>query len=119
MEETILEEIAETEEVQETPAERDYGSEVQALYEARPELRGEPLPDEVLQACVQGQKLTDAYSQFAKARHAESKQLRTENRVLRENAKSAAKAPVRGISRGGSVSSKPEDPFLRGFNESW
>ena len=119
MEDMVMEEVVETEEVQAAPGERDYGSEVQALYEARPELRGEALPDEVLQACVKGQKLTDAYSQFAKARHAESKQLRRENRVLRENAKSAAKAPVRGVSHGGSVSNKPEDPFLRGFNESW
>ena len=119
MEDRIMEEVVETEAVQDAPAERDYGSEVQALYAARPELRGETLPDEVLQDCVRGEKLTDAYSRFAKARHAESKQLRTENRVLRENAKSAAKAPVRGVSRGGSVSSKPEDPFLRGFNESW
>jgi len=112
MDETKLEEMELTEPAQE----RDYGSEVQALFAARPELLGEELPEEVLQACVRGEPLTEAYNRFARARHAESKRLRQENRVLRENARSAAQAPVRGVSRGGSVVSRPEDPFLRGFN---
>ena len=120
MDEQRTEELLEEEiQMEEGPAERDYGSEVHELYEARPELRGEQLPDAVVQACIRGQKLTDAYNQFAKSRHQEAENLRKENRILRENAKAAAKAPVRGLSRGSSVSNKPEDPFLRGFNESW
>lgn len=91
---------------------RDYAAEVEALFQARPELRGGELPGEVLTACVGGKRLTDAYSDYAKARQ----QADTEDRVQRQNAKAAAQAPVRGVTRGGSTDPKPEDAFLQGFN---
>jgi len=68
---------------------------------------------------VGGKRLTEAYNDFAKAQKQETEALRKENRVLRQNARSAAQAPVRGVSRGGSVSCGPEDPFLKGFNAEW
>ena len=121
MEELVREEAVQEEpaEVQALPEERDYQSEVRALWEARPELRGQMLPDAVAMACVGGKRLTDAYNDFAKAQKQETENLRKENRVLRQNARSAAQAPVRGVSRGGSVSGGPEDPFLKGFNAGW
>ena len=111
----ILEETA----VEEAPAARDYDAEVQELFAARPELRGGELPAEVLTACVGGQRLTDAYNDYAKACQQDTDNLRKENRVLRQNAKAAAQAPIRGVTRGGSTNAKPEDAFLRGFNASW
>lgn len=98
---------------------RDYGAEVRALFEARPELRGGELPGEVLTACVSGKSLTDAYNDYAKARKQDADSLRKENRVLRQNARAAAQAPVRGVTRGGSTNAKPEDAFLKGFNSDW
>lgn len=118
MEEMVREEAVQAEpvQVQEQPEARDFQSEVRALWAARPELRGQMLPDAVAMACVGGKSLTDAYNDFAKARQQETER---EDRVLRQNARSAAQAPVRGVSRGGSVSCGPEDPFLRGFNDNW
>lgn len=120
MEEQNLETVQTVETKQEaTPAERDYGSEVRELFTQRPELRGEQLPEEVLQACVEGKPLKAAYDEFARRQRAEAAALRKENRILRENAKTAARTPVRGVTRGGSVHAQPEDPFLRGFNSQW
>ena len=94
------------------PVERDFAEEVRALYEARPELRGEQLPEEVTMACVRGVPLKDAYAAYAK------KQNRT-RLVQEQNSRAEAKAPVRGVSRGGSIGSQAEDAFLKGFNEAW
>lgn len=117
MEEMLQEQMVE--EQVEVPVERDYGREVQELYESRPELRGSELPDAVLQACVGGMSLQEAYHDYARRRRQETADLRRENRILRQNVKTAAKAPVRGVSRGGSVAAQPEDAFLRGFNSEW
>lgn len=115
-------EILEETEVQaETPAseERDFDAEVRELFAARPELRGGELPTEVLMACAGGKNLTDAYNDYAKSQRQDADSLRKENRVLRQNARAAAQAPVRGVTRGGGTNAKPEDAFLRGFNAGW
>ena len=115
-------EIMEETEIQaETPAVegRDYASEVQALFAARPELRGGELPQQVMLDCVGGKRLTDAYNDYAKAQRQDAAALRRENRILRQNAKAAAQAPIRGVTRGGSAAAKPEDDFLKGFNSGW
>ena len=114
--EEMTEEIPEQE--PETPA-RDYGEQVRELFQARPELRGQELPQEVLLACVDGKPLTEAYSDYARAHSRDAESLRRENRVLRQNAQSAARAPVRGVSRGGGPDAQPEDAFLWGFNTQW
>jgi len=118
MEEQNLEQITQ-ETTEPAPAERDYGREVRELYTQRPELRGEQLPEAVLQACVAGKPLKDAYDEFAGRQRQEADALRKEKRILREQAKTAARSPVRGVTRGGSVHAQPEDPFLRGFNTQW
>lgn len=85
---------------------RDFEQEVQALYEACPETRGEALPDEVAVACVtEGKNLTEAYKEYA------GKKAQAE--------KPARQTPVRGVTGGGSVGTQPEDGFLRGFNSAW
>ena len=52
---------------------RDYAAEVKALYEARPELRGEQLPDEVVAACVGGKSLTTAYDEYMSRQRREAR----------------------------------------------
>ncbi len=85
---------------------RDMEGEVQALYEAHPELKGEALPEEVVTACaVEGKGLTEAYETYAEARE--------------EKKKPAVHAPVRSVTRGGSVGAQPGDAFLRGFDAAW
>ena len=118
MEEVLMEQAVE-ETAEEMPEARDFAWEVQELYESRPELRGSELPEEVVQACIGGQTLQAAYSSYAARQRQEAEALRKENRILRQNEKAAAKAPIRGISRGGSVPAKPEDAFLKGFQAEW
>ncbi len=112
MDELRTDEIVE----EEQSGERDYGEEVRALFAARPELRGRELPEQVLRSCVEGKSLTEAYSDYAQSQSRDAESLRRENRILRQNARAAAQAPIRGVTRGGAAEQKPEDPFLRGFN---
>lgn len=93
--------------MEEKITERDFETQVQALYEARPELKGEALPREVLKACVEGKELSEAYEAYA------------DEKAQSQNRHSAARAPVRSVTRGGSVDTAPEDPFLRGFHSEW
>lgn len=94
--------------MEEKIAERDFEQEVKAFYDARPELKGEALPEDVVRACaVEGKKLSDAYDTYA------------DEKAEQQNKKAAARAPVRSVTRGGSVDARPEDAFLRGFNEAW
>ncbi len=109
----------EAEEPAQQPAARDYAREVRALYAARPELRGQDLPPEVTRACVSGQSLVEAYNDFARRQCQDANTLWKENRILRQNAATTARAPVRSVTRGGSTEAQPEDAFLRGFNEVW
>ena len=115
----IMEETAMEPEEIVLPEGRDYETEVRALFAARPELRGGELPADVMLACVGGKSLTDAYNDYAKAQRQDADALRRENRVLRQNAKAAAQAPIRGVTRGGGTDTKPEDAFLKGFNSGW
>lgn len=100
-----------------TADERDFTSEVASLLNVHPELKGKRLPDEVVQDCVRNNRpLVQAYTDYeSKQRKAEAEALRKENNTLKQNAEAARRAPVRGVS-GGGVTSKPDDPFLAGFN---
>lgn len=111
MAEEIKEEVQE-EPQEEVREERDFAGEVQELYDSRPELRGEELPEEVVKACLAGKTVSQAYSDYAKNRHREA-------RIQRQNEKTAARAPVRGVTGGGSTGVQAEDAFLRGFNTAW
>ena len=98
---------------------RDFAAEARGLIEARPELAGKQLPQEVVRACAaEGKNLLVAYAEYEAAQQkAEADRLRRENDVLRQNAASAAKAPVHGTRGGGATDTKAKDDFLRGFDE--
>ena len=104
----------------ETAAQRDYQAEVEELLQARPQLRGQALPDAVSRAAVEGDKrLLLAYLDYeAQQVQAENERLRKENEIYKQNAATAARSPVRGVSGGGATDLKPSDPFLDGFNSS-
>ena len=88
--------------------------------QARPQLRGQALPDAVSRAAVEGDKrLLLAYLDYeAQQAQAENERLRKENEIYKQNAATAARSPVRGVSGGGATDLKPSDPFLDGFNSS-
>ena len=85
---------------------------VKALYK-----EVDQIPDEVVRmANDAGVSLLDAYQAYRTAqaeKTAASKE--KENRILKQNAASAAKAPVRGVS-GGGVTHKKVDVFEKGFD---
>lgn len=83
---------------------RDFEQELRELLTARPELRGEELPQEVVEASVRGKSVTEAYNDYAR-----------EQRKQRPR----PAAPVRGVTRGGSVQQPPEDAFLKGLRTEW
>lgn len=97
---------------------RDFAAEVAMLKAARPEVR--ELPAEVVKACTDANNpkhLMVAYAEYEVAQQkAEAEKLRKENEVLKQNAASAARAPVSGTSGGGATDTTPEDDFLKGFN---
>ena len=103
----------------ELPTARDYASEVAALLQAHPELRGRALPDDVTRAAVDdGLPLVEAYRSYAEREtKAELERLRAENRVYRQNEEAARRAPIQPVADSG-VQEKARDPFLVGF-ESW
>lgn len=102
----------------ETPAARDFKAEVTDLLRAHPELRGTRLPDEVVKACVVGgRSLAGAFDEYSRKKtEAENRAVKAENKRLKQNADAARRAPVRGVSKGGVTDTKPDDPFLIGFN---
>ena len=74
------------------------------------------MPEEVVQATQQGVDLLTAYAVYRSRNTAKAAaSLKKENEVLKQNAASAAKAPVRGVTGGGSTAQK-EDPWLKAFD---
>ena len=112
--------VAQEDAVVNTGVDRDYQAEVEELLQARPQLRGQALPDAVSRAAVEGDKrLLLAYLDYeAQQVQAENERLRKENEIYKQNAATAARSPVRGVSDGGATDLKPSDPFLDGFNSS-
>lgn len=103
------------------PAARNPAAEVAQLLQARPELRGQQLPREVLTAAAAGKNLLLAYTEHEnRQKAAEAEKAKQENDILKQNAANAAKAPVRGTAGGGAPKDKGgEDDFLRGFNSEY
>lgn len=97
---------------------RDFRAETQQLLEARPELKGQKLPEEVVRECVQsGKHLMTAYAEYeTKQERAETARLKERLRILEQNQAAAAKAPVKGATGGGQTDTRSEDPFLKGFD---
>jgi len=96
----------------------DLAGDVAQLKALYPDFK--EVPDEVARAYSQGVPLLTAYlayrdKQSSKAAGA----LKKENAVLKQNANSAAKAPIRGVSGGGQAQTKV-DPMVAAFDaDAW
>lgn len=112
-------EVQQTQQPTQSAPSRDYKAEVAELFTRFPEARNAAIPDEVTTVAVtQGKPLIQAYSEYvARKATADANAIRQENKILKQNQASAAKAPVSGVSRGGGTDNRPDDPFLKGFNE--
>jgi hypothetical protein len=115
------EEEAQTTAPAEPPAEpaapgRDFKQEVEQLKALYPDFK--EVPDEVAKAVAKGAPLLVAYLAYREKQSAKTAaNLKQENKVLKQNAASAAKAPVRGVTGGGEVSAKPKkNIFESGFD---
>lgn len=96
---------------------RDIQAEAQELIVARPDLKMQQLPMEVVEAWRNGENLLNAYNRYeARQKEAENQKLKKENNILKQNAAAAAKAPVKGVTGGAPTDTEPEDPFLKGFD---
>lgn len=106
---------------EQTPA-RDFRAEIAELRSVRPDLDAtKPLPQEVMNACVQGGKrLLVAYTEYeqqkASQTQAENERLAKKVKVLEQNASAAARSPVAGVTGGGPTDTKPKSDFERGFD---
>lgn len=93
----------------------DWNADVARLTKLRPDVK--ELPVEVHQAWLNGEDLVTAYLLHEnRALRGSKAAVEKETKVLKQNAASAAKAPVRGVTGGGSTDTKPESDFLKGFN---
>lgn len=103
---------------QAAPAVRNPAAEVAELLQARPDLHGKQLPQEVLAAAAGGKNLLLAYTEHEnRQKETETRKAQQENSILKQNAANATKAPVKGTASGGSPKDKGgEDDFLKGFN---
>ena len=117
---------------EEAPADngRDFRAEAVLLLQMYPELKGQTIPDDVLRESIdQNEPLVVTYKRMVAdkqlkavtdASKAEAKKLKKDNKILKQNAEAASRAPVRGVSRGGPTQdAEDDDPFLKGFNEDY
>ncbi len=92
-------------------AARDFRAELGELAASYPEALGSGgLPDEVRRAVLNGKNATLAWTEYR------LRQLEAENRSLRQDAKNAAAAPVRGSGGGAAAGG---DDFIRGFDSEY
>ena len=100
---------------QPAPRGRDFVREVQQLKALYPEFK--EMPDEVAKATANGADLLTAYVAYREKQTSKAAaSLKKENEVLKQNAASAAKAPVRGVTGGGATDTKPKNNLLAGFD---
>ena len=97
--------------------ERNYEAEWKELADAHPELVGNQLPDDIMQACLNSTlpPIRVYESMMIVKQAAEIKALQDEIATLRQNAEAAAKAPVRATTPGGKTDTEAEDAFIRAF----
>ena len=75
------------------------------------------VPDEVARAYADGANLLTAYVAYREKQTSKTAaSLKKENQVLKQNAASAAKAPVKGVTGGGATDTKPKNDLLAGFD---
>jgi hypothetical protein len=95
---------------------RDFGVEVQQLKALYPDFK--EMPDEVAKAAANGANLLTAYVAYREKQTSKAAaSLKKENEVLKQNAASAAKAPVKGVTGGGATNTKPQNNLLKGFED--
>ena len=99
-----------------TPA-HNYEAEWKELADAHPELVGNQLPDDIMQACLTSTlpPIRVYESMMIVKQAAEIKALQDEIATLRQNAEAAAKAPVRATPPGGKTDTEAEDACIRAF----
>lgn len=97
---------------------RDWSTEVTELMTVRPQLRGKELPKEVQERAIKdGKSLLVSYLEYeSEQNRAEISRLKKANQVHEQNAASAERAPVTGVTGGGATDTAPSDPFLDAFN---
>lgn len=103
------------------PTPEQFNMDLQKLLALRPGVleSGAPFPEEVLQAYMAGENLTVAYLDYeSKQSAAERQELEKQNRIFRQNQESAQRAPVKGVSGSGGITSK-EDPWLAGIDDTY
>ena len=94
---------------------RNFVEEVNQLKALYPEFK--EMPDEVAKAVSNGANLLTAYIAYREKQNSKAAAtLKKENEVLKQNAASAAKAPVKGITGGGATNTKPQNDLLKGFD---
>ena len=95
---------------------RNFVDEVNQLKALYPEFK--EMPDEVAKAVSNGANLLTAYIAYREKQNSKAAAtLKKENEVLKQNAASAAKAPVKGITGGGATNTKPTPGILKGFDD--
>lgn len=100
----------------EQPKTRDFVQEVQQLKALYPDFK--EMPDEVAKAVSNGANLLTAYLAYREKQTSKAAaSLKKENEVLKQNAASAAKAPVKGVTGGGATNTKPQHKLLDGFDD--
>lgn len=103
-----------------SPAGDDFKAQLKQLQTLDPEVRD--VPQEVLDAYMAGGNLVAAYAMYklGQSKKAAAK-VEKENQVLRQNAASAARSPVKGVANSGAgKKEKTDDPFLKGLlAEDW
>ena len=94
---------------------RNFVEEVNQLKALYPDFK--EMPEEVAKAVSDGANLLTAYLAYREKQNSKAAaSLKKENEVLKQNAASAAKAPVRGTTGGGATNTKPTNDFLKGFD---
>lgn len=108
------------------PSARDFRTEVANLYALYPELaRTGEIPEPVkYDALTNGTPLAEAYAKYKGGQTAtEAAALKKENNILKQNAATATRAPVKGVRGGGAVSGDSRAEFdrnlLAGFDEEY
>ena len=112
--------------VQPATPERDFAAETQELLSKHPELGpSSPVPNEVVADAARpgGPTLLQAYESYLSKQKASTKKtekaeldaLRKENKILKQNAEAASRAPVTSALKGGATKEEADDPFLKGF----
>ena len=94
---------------------RDLSAEIRQLKALYPDYK--ETPDEVALAVAGGTSLITAYVAYREKQTSKAAaSLKKENEVLKQNAASAAKAPVRGVTGGGATNTRPKNNLIAGFD---